>query len=101
LCFDLISIFPRPKIVGSPKTIVDELERWVEVADVDGFNLAHVVNPGSFKDIIEFVIPELQKRGIFRSKVEHEGATAREVFFGQSHLLDDHPGHQFKWKVDE
>ncbi|KAI5865261.1 Nitrilotriacetate monooxygenase component A/pristinamycin IIA synthase subunit A [Durotheca rogersii] len=89
-----------PKIIGSPKTVVDELERWVEEADVDGFNLAHAVNPGSFEDIIEFVIPELRRRGLFRTGVEREGATAREVFFGQPHLLADHPGYQFKWHVD-
>lgn len=72
-----------------------------DVSGVDGFNLGHVTNPGSFEDIIEFVIPELQRRGRFRSSVEKEGATARAVFFNQSHLLDDHPGHRFKWTVDE
>ncbi|KAI1390529.1 Nitrilotriacetate monooxygenase component A/pristinamycin IIA synthase subunit A [Hypoxylon trugodes] len=90
-----------PKIIGSPKTIVDELERWAEIADVDGFNLAHVVNPGSFEDIIEFVIPELRRRGLFRTEVEREGVTARDVFFGQPHLLSDHPGHQYKWPAPE
>ncbi|KAJ4364192.1 hypothetical protein N0V83_009648 [Neocucurbitaria cava] len=53
------------KIVGSPKTVVDELERWLDVADVDGFNLSHVVSPGSFEDIIQRVLPELRKRGLF------------------------------------
>ncbi|KAI0835855.1 Nitrilotriacetate monooxygenase component A/pristinamycin IIA synthase subunit A [Hypoxylon sp. FL0890] len=89
-----------PTITGSPKTVVDELERWAEVADVDGFNLAHVVNPGSFEDFIEFVIPELRKRGLFRTEVEREGVTAREVFFGQPHLLSDHPGSQYKWPIE-
>ncbi|KAF3065167.1 Dimethyl-sulfide monooxygenase [Daldinia childiae] len=88
-----------PKIIGSPKTVVDELERWAEVADVDGFNLAHVVNPGSFEDIIEFVIPELRRRGLFRTEAERSGVTAREVFFGQPHLLSDHPGYQYKWPI--
>ena len=89
------------KVVGSPKTVADELERWVEVADVDGFNLAHITNPGSFEDIIEFVIPELQKRGLFRTEVEKEGATAREVFLGSSWLLEDHPGRKFRWHAGE
>lgn len=86
-----------PKIIGSAKTVVDQLERWAEIADLDGFNLSHVVNPGTFEDIAEFVIPELRRRGLFREKVEKEGATAREVFFGQSRLLDDHYGSRFKW----
>lgn len=86
--------------------MVDELERWADEADVDGFNLAHVTNPGSFEDIIEFVIPELRRRGRFRDPTSgagtcKEGATAREVFLGQPHLLSDHPGYQFKWKADE
>lgn len=79
--------------------MVDELERWAEEADIDGFNLAHITNPGSFEDIVQFVIPELRRRGRLEAKVEKEGATAREVFLGQSHLLSDHPGHQFKWKA--
>lgn len=87
-----------PKIVGGPKTVVDELERWVEIGDIDGFNLSHVVNPGSFEDMIKYLLPELRSRGLFHGKPEKEGATTREVFLGQPHLLDDHPGYQFKWK---
>ncbi|USW57187.1 Putative Luciferase-like domain superfamily [Septoria linicola] len=86
-----------PKLIGSTKTVVDELERWADITGVDGFNLAHVVSPGSFEDIAEFVIPELQRRGLFRRRVEKGGATAREVFFGQSRLLDDHVGSRYKW----
>jgi FMN-dependent oxidoreductase (nitrilotriacetate monooxygenase family) len=89
------------KIVGSPTTVADELERWVEVSDVDGFNLSHVVNPGSFEDIIEFLLPELRRRGIFREGVEKQGLTAREQFFGTPSLLGDHPGSKFKWTKDE
>ena len=89
------------KIVGSPATVAGELERWVEVADVDGFNLSHVVNPGSFEDMIEFLLPELRRRGIFRKAVEREGLTAREQFLGSPTLLDDHPGSRFKWNVED
>lgn len=89
-----------PKIVGGAQKVVDELERWAEISGVDGFNLAHVVNPGSFEDIADFVIPEMRRRGIFRERVAEEGATAREVFFGQSRLLDDHPGSKYKWPTE-
>ena len=89
------------KVVGSPQTVVDELERWVEVADVDGFNLSHITNPGSFEDIIEFVIPELQNRGLFRKTVEEEGVTAREAYLGSRWLLEDHPGRKFRWYAGE
>lgn len=89
-----------PKIVGSATTIVDELERWAEVGDIDGFNLSHITNPGSFEDIIEFVIPELRRRGLFRTKAP-EDMTAREQLFGQSGLLPDHYGSRFRWKAGE
>ncbi|UQC90114.1 alkanesulfonate monooxygenase [Colletotrichum lupini] len=89
------------KIVGSPTTVADELERWVEVSDVDGFNLAHVTNPGTFEDIIEYLLPELRRRGIFRSDVEKQGATAREVFIGSKRLPEDHPGSKYKWRAGE
>ncbi|KAN0111073.1 hypothetical protein V8E51_007460 [Hyaloscypha variabilis] len=91
------------RVVGSPKTVVDELERWVEIAHLDGFNLAQLVNPGSFEDIIEFVLPEVQRRGLFRTRVEKEGATARETYIGVENgwLLPDHPGRQFRWVAGE
>ncbi|KAF2095988.1 alkanesulfonate monooxygenase [Rhizodiscina lignyota] len=89
-----------PKIIGGPKTVVDQLEKWAEVADIDGFNLSHITNPGSFEDIIEYVIPELQKRGLFRTEVK-EGITARETLFGQSGLLPDHYGSRFHWATGD
>ena len=54
-----------PFIVGSGAEIADQLQEWVEETDVDGFNLAYAITPGTFEDIVEFVIPELQKRGAY------------------------------------
>ncbi|KAF4626695.1 hypothetical protein G7Y89_g11465 [Cudoniella acicularis] len=54
-----------PLTVGSPKTVADEMERWMEVADLDGFNISHVVSPGSFEDVVELLIPELRRRGLY------------------------------------
>src|SRR5690606_9613195 len=53
-----------PVVTGSPSEVADELERWVEEADVDGFNLAYVTNPGTFVDFARLVTPELRKRGL-------------------------------------
>ena len=89
------------KIVGGPKTVADELEMWAERSGVDGFNLAHITNPGSFEDIIKHLLPELRQRGRFRSEVDKEGSTARFVFQGQDRLREDHPGSAFKWSADE
>ena len=80
-----------PVIVGSGETVADELERWAEVADLDGFNLAYAVRPGTFDDIIRHVVPVLRRRGLLS---EADGdSTFRERLYGegQTRLRDDHP----------
>jgi FMN-dependent oxidoreductase (nitrilotriacetate monooxygenase family) len=85
-----------PTVVGSPTTIVNELERWVEVADLDGFNIAYAIRPGSFVDIVELVVPEMRRRGLMRPS--YEGRTLREHLYGlgQQRLRADHPGSRFQ-----
>lgn len=63
-------------IFGSPSQIADQLIEWVENDAADGFNLMPPYFPGGFTDFVDFVIPELQKRGVFRT--EYEGSTLRE-----------------------
>lgn len=86
------------KFVGSPSTIADQLETWADEADLDGFNLVHITSPGTFEDIVEYIIPELQRRGRFREEFESPGATARGQIFGHDHVSPDHPAYQYKWK---
>ncbi|WP_339171075.1 LLM class flavin-dependent oxidoreductase [Solibacillus sp. FSL R5-0691] len=63
-------------IFGSPSEIADQLIEWVDEEAADGFNLMPPYFPGGFTDFIDLVIPELQKRGVFRT--EYEGKTLRE-----------------------
>ena len=81
-----------PVVVGSGATVADELERWVEEADVDGFNLAYAVTPGTFADFVEHVVPELRRRG--RAQSEYAAPTLRENLGTAPGplLADDHPG---------
>jgi hypothetical protein len=81
-----------PLIVGDPARVADEIERWADVAGVDGINLVPIFQPGSFTDFSELVVPELQRRG--RVRTSYDGVTLREQLFGagHSHLLSDHPG---------
>lgn len=51
-------------IVGDAKTVADELEKWIEIADVDGFNLSYASVPDTFDDIIKYLLPELQERSV-------------------------------------
>ncbi|KAJ5511550.1 hypothetical protein LT330_003785 [Penicillium expansum] len=89
------------KIIGSVKTVADELERWVTVGDVDGFNFSYASLPDTFDDVIRLLLPELQRRGLFWSDYAVKGGTFRENMYGkqgQSRLPDAHPGAKYFWK---
>lgn len=64
------------QIVGTPERIADELEQWLVSGASDGFNVMAPSLPGGLEDFVELVIPELQRRGLFRR--EYEGRTLRE-----------------------
>ena len=70
--------FARGKafVRGTPKVIADELEHWFQSEAADGFNIAPPYLPGSLNDFVNLVVPELQRRGLFRR--EYEGRTLRE-----------------------
>lgn len=64
------------QIVGTPKTIADLLQQWFEEDGADGFNIMPPWLPGGMTEFIELVLPELRRRGLFRT--EYEGRTLRE-----------------------
>lgn len=69
-----------PVIVGSPTTVADVLENYVAETGVAGFNLAGVVVPETFRGITELLVPELQRRGRF--KTEYAPGTLRNKLTG-------------------
>jgi long-chain alkane monooxygenase len=71
-------------VVGSPQTVADHLQAWVEETDIDGFNLAYAVTPESFADFTEMIVPELQRRGVY--KREYRPGTLRESSLGWGEL---------------
>lgn len=64
------------EIVGTPEQIADQLQEWFDNEAADGFNIQPPTFPDGLNDIVELVIPELQRRGLFRT--EYEGTTLRE-----------------------
>ncbi len=60
-------------MVGTPKTIADEMEEWLVTEASDGFTIMFPYLPGGLDDFVELVVPELQRRGMFRR--EYEGKT--------------------------
>jgi N-acetyl-S-(2-succino)cysteine monooxygenase len=63
-------------IIGTPQTIADEMEAWFTGEGADGFNILPATLPGGLTEFVDQLVPELQRRGLFRT--EYEGATLRE-----------------------
>ena len=69
-----------PVIVGGGESAARQLAEFQDATDVDGFNLAYHITPGTFEDIVEHVVPQLQKLG--RYKTEYAEGTLRQKLFG-------------------
>lgn len=81
-----------PVVVGSGESVADQLESWVDATGIDGFNLAYAVTPGTFRDVIDHVVPVLQSRGEYPTS--YTDGTLREKLFGRGpHVSDKHPAH--------
>ncbi len=63
-------------MVGTPQTIADEMQEWLATEGSDGFTVMFPYLPGGLDDFCDRVVPELQRRGLFRR--DYEGATLRE-----------------------
>jgi FMN-dependent oxidoreductase (nitrilotriacetate monooxygenase family) len=84
-----------PVLVGSPATVADELESWIEETDLDGFNLTFVVRPETFENVVDLLVPELQRRGRYKTTYAEGGL--REKLFGRARLNERHPAAQYRW----
>jgi FMN-dependent oxidoreductase (nitrilotriacetate monooxygenase family) len=79
--------FSSLEIMGTPETIVDQMQEWFEGRACDGFNIMFPFLPQGLDDFVDLVVPELQKRGLFRQK--YSGRTLRQ------HLGLETPKNQF------
>jgi alkanesulfonate monooxygenase len=75
------------QMVGTPGEIADTMQQWLETEASDGFNIMFPTVPAGLDDFVELVVPELQRRGIYRT--EYEGITLRD------HLGLDRPKNRF------
>ncbi len=80
-----------PVVVGTPEKVADEIEAWFEQTDVDGLNVPFAVSPGDFEDIADMLVPELTRRGRYKSA--YAEGTLREKLFGagRARLTAQHP----------
>ncbi|RCK65004.1 Dimethyl-sulfide monooxygenase [Candida viswanathii] len=99
-----------PVFYGTAEEVADEIQHWVEVSGVDGFNVTYAVNPGTFEEFIEHVVPVLQERGLAQQdypKVDEDrNLTFREQLFGTerkdpTYFLESHPAYDLRWRAGE
>jgi FMN-dependent oxidoreductase (nitrilotriacetate monooxygenase family) len=91
---DAVTAFDRGPFyaAGSATQVADAIEGWVQATDLDGFNLRQFLTPGTAEDFVEYLVPELQRRGLYRT--EYAESTFRERLYGPGdrRLFDRHPG---------
>jgi len=92
---------PGARAIGSPKTVANTLQTWVDEAGIDGFNISYAINPGDFEAVIKWLLPELRARGVFWE--DYTASTTRENYFGDGlgpRLRADHPGAKYNWPAE-
>lgn len=65
-----------PQFVGTATQIADQIEEGFHGGEADGYILSAAQAPGTFVDFVEYVVPELQRRGLFRT--DYTGTTLRD-----------------------
>lgn len=84
-----------PMFIGSPATVADAMLEWIETSDTDGFNVSYVVHPENLTAVVDLLVPELQRRGAF--KTAYRPGTLREKLFATgAHLPSEHAGAGYR-----
>jgi FMN-dependent oxidoreductase (nitrilotriacetate monooxygenase family) len=84
--------YGRYFVAGTPSVVADAIEKWLDEDDLDGINLVQYHSYDTARDFVEYVVPELRRRGRFRDAY-NDGETLRERFFGTGHSRL--PGYHF------
>ena len=65
------------RFVGTATEVADQMEEWFDTGACDGFVIAATHSPGAYEDMVRLVVPELQRRGVFRT--EYPGSSLRDT----------------------
>jgi alkanesulfonate monooxygenase SsuD/methylene tetrahydromethanopterin reductase-like flavin-dependent oxidoreductase (luciferase family) len=71
------TLLQGPRFVGTGPEVADKMEEWIEAEACDGFTVAATHTPGAYEDVVRLVVPELQRRGVFRDR--YTGETLRDT----------------------
>ncbi|MCU1530223.1 MAG: N5,N10-methylene tetrahydromethanopterin reductase [Frondihabitans sp.] len=98
---DVVDLFDSPEkdaffVIGSVEQVADRIEAIADATGADGFNLVQYLSPGTFEDFIELVVPELQRRGRYRTAYR-DGETLRErLTDGGARIPAEHPAAAYR-----
>lgn len=70
------TLLQGPRFVGTGPDVADQMQEWFDSGACDGFVIAATHTPGAYEDVVRLVVPELQRRGVFRDR--YTGTTLRE-----------------------
>lgn len=70
------TLLQGPRFVGTGPEVADQMEAWMDADACDGFVIAATHSPGAYEDVVRMVVPELQRRGLFRDR--YTGRTLRD-----------------------
>jgi FMN-dependent oxidoreductase (nitrilotriacetate monooxygenase family) len=70
------TLLQGPRFVGTGRDVADQMEEWFTTGACDGFVVAATHSPGAYEDFVRMVVPELQRRGLFRER--YTGVTLRD-----------------------
>ncbi|MDE1186760.1 MAG: LLM class flavin-dependent oxidoreductase [Pantoea sp.] len=84
-----------PLVMGNPAQVAEQLINWIDEGDIDGFNLTRILNPQSYQDFIDLVVPELQQRERYKTAYQ-PGSMRKKIFQHQDRLPDRHPAARWR-----
>ena len=86
-----------PVFVGSAAQVADQMMEWMDETDIDGFNLAYVIAHDTYRDIVDYAVPELQRRGVYPTAYA-PGTLREKLTGGRPRLATPHPGAGFRYR---
>ena len=79
-----------------PAQVADEFASWLEEADIDGFNICRAFTPGTFVDIADLLVPELQDRGLFKTRYGEGTLRQKLMGHGDGRMPASHPAARYR-----
>jgi FMN-dependent oxidoreductase (nitrilotriacetate monooxygenase family) len=83
-------------VAGTPDRVADRIEEIADTTGIDGYNLVQFLSPGTFEDFIDLVVPELQRRGRYRTAYTETVLRERLLGPGRARLPQDHPAARYR-----